>query len=101
MSSNDDNTKYCQWCLSEIDIDDDECKFCGYDPNDKKIRWIPLSLIILLIFSVVLILADVFLGYEFHPIYESITLILVLLMSLALIIFVIWVVITSIKMLKG
>ena len=92
--------KRCPLCLNRLDIDDKKCRFCGYDPNDKKMKWATLSLMILVIFSLVLILADIYLGYEFHPIYDNISLIFVLLCFIILISLAIYVVIIAIKSIK-
>ncbi len=89
--------KRCPLCLERLDIDDKKCRFCGYDPNNKKIKWATLSLIILAIFFIVLTLANIYLGYEFHPIYDNISLIFVLLCFVILIILAINCVIIAIK----
>jgi hypothetical protein len=92
--------KRCLFCLESLDIDDKKCRFCGYDPNDKKIKWATVSVISLVIFFIVLGLADIYFGYEFHLIYDNISLIFVLLSFILLIILTINFVIIAIKSIK-
>lgn len=89
--------KRCPHCLERLDASDKKCSLCGYDPNDKKIKWAPFLVIILGIFSIVLVLYSFYRGDEFHQIYDNISLILVLLCFFGLVIFVIYAVIIARK----
>ena len=93
--------KRCPPCLESLNIDDKKCRFCGYDPNDKKIKWATASLIILVIFLIVLSLVNIYSGYEFNSIYDTFSLIFVLLSFIILIILAIKIVIIAIKSIKN